>query len=193
MNGLKTIRRQCNFSLSELANTFGVTRQAISAWENGKKPIPRQRKEQIAEFFGIEEKYLDEITVKQREEIINKTMYRFSSDWRDKYRYRPIDSTKMCTEYHFEERKISEDRELEEVLKDFKCLEKRLSVLKERRKNMSEELWIDFIRCNNGVLTRITTILENIVASDKQVLIKQYEVINNELARLERILTEINN
>ncbi len=193
MNGLKTIRRQCNFSLSELANTFGVTRQAISAWENGKKPIPKQRREQIAEFFGIEEKYLEEITVKQREEIINKTMYRFSSDWRDKYRYRPIDSTKVNTEYHFEERKISEDRELEEVLRDFKCLEKRLSVLKERRKNMSEEVWIDFIKCNNCVLTRIATILENVVVSDKQALIEQYELINVELLRLEQKLTEMNN
>lgn len=37
MNGLKYIRTQCNFSLSELAERLDVSRQIISAWENGKK------------------------------------------------------------------------------------------------------------------------------------------------------------
>ena len=37
MNGLRYIRKQCNFSLSQLAERLEVSRQIISAWENGKK------------------------------------------------------------------------------------------------------------------------------------------------------------
>ncbi len=44
MNGLKIIRIQCNYSVSELAEEIGVSRQMISAWENGKKSIPANRK-----------------------------------------------------------------------------------------------------------------------------------------------------
>lgn len=40
MNGLKIIRIQCNYSVGELAAEIGVSRQMISAWENGKKSIP---------------------------------------------------------------------------------------------------------------------------------------------------------
>ena len=43
MNGLKYIRTRCNLSLNELADAIGVTRQALSSWEVGKKPIPSQR------------------------------------------------------------------------------------------------------------------------------------------------------
>ena len=44
MNGLKYIRTRCNLSLSELADMIGVSRQALSSWENGKKDIPEQRR-----------------------------------------------------------------------------------------------------------------------------------------------------
>ena len=62
MNGLKYIRTQCNFSLSELADRLNVSRQIISAWENGKKEIPETRKIQMAEFFGIDKSFFDDIT-----------------------------------------------------------------------------------------------------------------------------------
>lgn len=51
MNGLKYIRTRCNLSLNDLAETIGVSRQALSAWENEKKDIPEQRKQQLSEFF----------------------------------------------------------------------------------------------------------------------------------------------
>ena len=54
MNGLRYIRKQCNFSLSQLAERLEVSRQIISAWENGKKEIPEMRKKQLADFFGID-------------------------------------------------------------------------------------------------------------------------------------------
>ncbi len=37
MNGLKFIRTQCNLSLNNVAQALNVSRQIISAWENGKK------------------------------------------------------------------------------------------------------------------------------------------------------------
>ena len=61
MNGLRYIRTQCNFSLSELADRLDVSRQIISAWENGKKEIPEARKVQMAEFFGIDKSFFDDI------------------------------------------------------------------------------------------------------------------------------------
>ena len=62
MNGLKYIRTRCNLSLSELADMIGVSRQALSSWENGKKDIPEQRSDQLAEFFGIGKEYFGEIS-----------------------------------------------------------------------------------------------------------------------------------
>lgn len=46
-----------------MAERLYVSRQIISAWENGKKEIPEARKVQLAEFFGIDKSFFDEITV----------------------------------------------------------------------------------------------------------------------------------
>ena len=54
MNGLKFIRIQCNLSLSNMATTLGVSRQIISAWENGKKELPQERAEQLSRYFGVD-------------------------------------------------------------------------------------------------------------------------------------------
>ena len=53
MNRLKFIRTQCNLSLNNVAQTLNVSRQIVSAWENGKKDIPKERKEQLVNYFGI--------------------------------------------------------------------------------------------------------------------------------------------
>lgn len=53
MNGLKYIRIRCNLSLNELADAIGVTRQALSAWENGKQSIPEQRKNSWKIFSAL--------------------------------------------------------------------------------------------------------------------------------------------
>ena len=68
MNGLKYIRTRCNLSLSELADMIGVSRQALSSWENGKKDIPEQRSDQLAEFFGIGKEYFGEISEKEKQD-----------------------------------------------------------------------------------------------------------------------------
>ena len=75
MNGLKYIRTRCNLSLSELARFIGVTRQALSSWENGRKEIPEQRKEQLACFFGIDKEYFGEISEKEKNTCLRKQCF----------------------------------------------------------------------------------------------------------------------
>ena len=74
MNGLKYIRTRCNLSLNELSEMIGVTRQAMSAWENDRKEIPEQRKEQLGEFFGIDKEFFGEITDEEKEYLLGKAM-----------------------------------------------------------------------------------------------------------------------
>ncbi len=62
MNGLKLIRTQCNYTSVELAEKLSVTKQAISAWETGKKVIPTERKAEIAHLFGVDETHLGELS-----------------------------------------------------------------------------------------------------------------------------------
>ena len=71
MNGLRYIRKQCNFSLSQLAERLEVSRQIISAWENGKKEIPEMRKKQLADFFGIDKCFFDEISEEQKRILLD--------------------------------------------------------------------------------------------------------------------------
>lgn len=75
MNGLKYIRTRCNLSLNALADTMGITRQALSMWETGKKEIPEQRKEQLAQFFGIDKAYFGEITEAEKKELLERQCF----------------------------------------------------------------------------------------------------------------------
>ena len=88
MNGLRFIRTQCNISLSDLAMALGVSRQMVSAWENDKKGIPQKRVEQLAAYFGLEEKYFGEIDDTQKKEILDKAMFRWGKMDDEYYLYR---------------------------------------------------------------------------------------------------------
>ena len=76
MNGLKFIRTRCNISLSELAEVLEISRQQVSAWENGIKPISENRLRQLSKYFGLEEKYFLEISEKDKAFLISKGLYR---------------------------------------------------------------------------------------------------------------------
>lgn len=93
MNGLRYIRIRCNLTMGELANKLGVTRQALSMWENGKKKIPEQRKEQLVKFFGVEACYLEEITEEEKNCLLGKAMFRYVDNGKETYRYKPWDGT----------------------------------------------------------------------------------------------------
>lgn len=76
MNGLKLIRAKCNVSLSQLADILDVSRQQVSAWENGRKMIPEKRLKQLSEYFGIDAKYFSEISEEDKDFIESKDLYR---------------------------------------------------------------------------------------------------------------------
>jgi transcriptional regulator with XRE-family HTH domain len=51
MSGLYFIRTKIiNKKLVELSEKLGITMQAVSAWEKGKKKIPKKRLEQLVEL-----------------------------------------------------------------------------------------------------------------------------------------------
>lgn len=47
------IRTRCNYSQVFLAAVLGVSRQVISAWENGSKKLPDHRAKELAGLFGV--------------------------------------------------------------------------------------------------------------------------------------------
>jgi transcriptional regulator with XRE-family HTH domain len=71
MNGLKYIRTLKGTSLVNLAEYLGISNQAVSAWENGKKSIPAARLKQLSELFGIPEEYF-------QKELSNNDMFMVS-------------------------------------------------------------------------------------------------------------------
>lgn len=101
MNGLKFVRVRCNISLSELADALGVSRQQVSAWENGSKPISNRRLEQLEKYFGLDRKYFLEISKEDKDSIISKALYRRldskkeiycfikQGDWKEDFCYAP--------------------------------------------------------------------------------------------------------
>ena len=87
MNGLKFIRTRCNISLSELADILDVSRQQVSAWENGAKPISQKRLGQLSKYFGVDEKYFMEISDDDKEFIISKGLYRRQDSEKECYSF----------------------------------------------------------------------------------------------------------
>lgn len=96
MNGLKYIRTRCNLSLNDLAEAIGVSRQALSAWENERKEIPKQRKKDLSDYFGIDESYFGEITEKEKRFLLEKAMFRYGEDGKETYRYKPKENDLTC-------------------------------------------------------------------------------------------------
>ncbi|MCR5673784.1 MAG: helix-turn-helix transcriptional regulator [Lachnospiraceae bacterium] len=70
MNGLKLIRTRCDYTIMDVAKKLGVSKQAVSAWENGKKEIPEARKRQLAAVFGLDESFF--ITDRSEDERVQK-------------------------------------------------------------------------------------------------------------------------
>lgn len=139
MNGLKFIRTQCNLSLNNVAQALNVSRQIISAWENGKKDIPNERKEQLSDYFGIDAQYFDEIDEIQKKKILGTAMYRWNHNGDEFFLFRPDEKSQMflkglCT-YEPEERKIL----LSDELKAKKQLQK--EIVKRINQQIEGQLW----------------------------------------------------
>lgn len=76
MNGLRFVRTQCNYMMKELADILDVTKASITYWETGTKPIPDKRLAQLSNLFGVDSKYLGEITEEDREHLNNLPRYK---------------------------------------------------------------------------------------------------------------------
>lgn len=126
MNGLKFIRMQCNLPLNNIARALNVSRQIVSAWENGKKDIPNERKEQLSNYFGIDVQYFDEIDEIQKKEILGTAMYRWNHGEREFFLFRPDEKSQkflkgLCV-HELNERKTL----LSDELKEKKYLQKEM-------------------------------------------------------------------
>lgn len=122
MNGLCFIRKRCNFSLSELACEIGVSRQAISSWENGKKAIPQKRKEQLSRLFGIEERFLEEITEEDMSVLLQMALYRCGTGNKEKYSFK-----EKGKDYYYPDMPITLDEQLVNAKKRKTLLMERIS------------------------------------------------------------------
>lgn len=91
MNGLRYIRTRCNMSINELAEAIGVSRQAISSWENEKKEIPKQRLGQLEDFFGIDSTCFGSLDEEKKLYVTNKAMFRYDENGKQTYRFKPQD------------------------------------------------------------------------------------------------------
>lgn len=87
MNGLKYIRMRCNLSLADLAKHIGVSRQIVSAWENGTRGISDRNLKKLSAFFGLEPSYFGELSESEQEEILSKAMYLRKDGGKVYYRY----------------------------------------------------------------------------------------------------------
>ena len=64
INTLAGLRKERHISQEELAFKLGISRQALSAWENGKRTVQLRIAMKAAEMFGVT---LDEIAGIQRD------------------------------------------------------------------------------------------------------------------------------
>jgi transcriptional regulator with XRE-family HTH domain len=124
MNGLKLIRTKCNYSQAALAEKLGVSRQAINMWENAKKAIPDKRKEELCEFFGIENAdWLDEIDDETVDEICDTPMYKGLDEVSEHFHFSPT------TTYKYGDNALLFDTNSAEFLSlDERCSLKRLEL-----------------------------------------------------------------
>ncbi len=89
VSGLKTVRIQCNYTIMDIANKLGVSKQTISAWETGKKPIPEARKEELAGIFGLDKSFFEDIPEDKVMELISRARFRKIEKGNEFYTYNP--------------------------------------------------------------------------------------------------------
>lgn len=86
------IRTRCNYTQGMLARELDVSRQALCAWENGRKTIPQKRVLQLAELFGIESEILLHGNV---QELENRTLFGLVKQGRQVFSYRPQEQVRV--------------------------------------------------------------------------------------------------
>ena len=57
MLGLEYIRKLYGDTTITLADKLGITNALVSQWENGKKPIPEKRLEELSTIYNVSSEY----------------------------------------------------------------------------------------------------------------------------------------
>lgn len=65
MNRIKQLREEKGISQSDVANAVGITRQAVSLYEQGKREPKLEIWQKLAEFFGVTVPYLQGVSLIQ--------------------------------------------------------------------------------------------------------------------------------
>lgn len=58
MNNIKSLRKEKNLTVEQLAKKIGVAKSSVSAWENGKSEIRGKNLKKLSAFFDVSESYL---------------------------------------------------------------------------------------------------------------------------------------
>lgn len=83
-NRLKELRSHLNMSLEDFGASLGVTRAAVSRWENGERGISNQAILSICREFGVNEQWLrtgeGEMFEQTRETVLDRLAAEYSLD-----------------------------------------------------------------------------------------------------------------
>ena len=70
MLGLEYIRKLYGDTTITLADKLGITNALISQWENGKKPIPEKRLDELSNIYNVSSEYFSkELTLLEQVKI----------------------------------------------------------------------------------------------------------------------------
>ncbi len=183
MNGLKYIRTRCNFSLNELANILGVSRQILSAWETNKKHIPEKRLKQLSEYFGVDPKYFIEISDVEKQELLEKGMFRYYENGKQTYRYKPQDGIKSLDETRVfflgDETETLDEKYIAAKKKKQAVLDKAEEIIRYYDKGGSVESLIVNINRGCGIYGGINSLLDEMPNKDLILRMTYFNSINN--------------
>ena len=127
MNGLKYIRTRCNLSLNDLADIIGVTRQALSSWENERKEIPPRRKKELSDFFGVDKEFFGEISEAEKNALLEKALFRYDENGKETYRYKPNETSDFLQVCFFPDNEESFDEQYVQAQNERKKLLSKIS------------------------------------------------------------------
>lgn len=186
MNGLKHIRKVCNYSLSNLAKEIGVSRQIISSWENGVSNIPPKRAEQLSSVFAIDGKYFSELNEEDKRELLNKPIYFRRYGAENHFSFMPDDECSLACHYNdsmsVKEKYDSAIKKMNSLLERVKC-----SILY----NDSEKQLDKILSINRGesVFGGVCDAMENMKTQTLCDKMQYYYVILNVVTALDNALT----
>ena len=107
------IRTRCNYSQGMVAGELDVSRQMLSAWENGTKTIPKARKEELAMLFGVTVEILEEQDGSTIRSYCDRPMFCCVCQGRQVFSFRPkSDHSRVWLETPREDRPEARCREL---------------------------------------------------------------------------------